>query len=86
MRPASNKWLRKWAVLHLLAEGSSIRAAERITGIHRDTICRLVVKFGEACREWLDKQMQGLSIRHLECDERWTWVGKKQARLTVDEK
>src|ERR1044072_2955614 len=28
----------------------------------------------------------GLSIRHLELDEQWTYVGKKQARLTVDEK
>jgi hypothetical protein len=73
-------------VLHLLVEGSSIRATERITGVHRDTICRLIVKFGEACREWLDKQMQGLQISHLELDEQWTYVGKKQARLTVDEK
>ena len=77
---------RQLAVLHLLAEGSSIRAAERVSGIHRDTICRLVVRFGEACLEWLDKQMQGLSVRHLELDEQWTYCGKKQARLTVDEK
>ena len=25
-------------------------------------------------------------MRHVECDEIWTFVGKKQARLTVDEK
>ena len=73
-------------VLHLLVNGSSIRAAERVTGIHRDTICRLVVRFGEACREWMDNQMQNLTIRHLELDEQWTYCGKKQARLTVDEK
>ena len=35
-------------VLHLLVEGSSIRACERVTGVHRDTICRLIVKFGSA--------------------------------------
>jgi IS1 family transposase len=73
-------------VLHLLVEGSSIRACERVTGVHRDTICRLIVKFGNACREWIDAQMQGLTIRHLELDEQWTYCGKKQARLTVDEK
>src|SRR3954454_19127730 len=77
---------KQFAVLHQLVEGSSIRATERITGVHRDTICRLIVKFGEACREFLDTQMQGLTIRHLELDEQWTYVGKKQARLTVDEK
>jgi hypothetical protein len=36
------------------------------------------VKFGNACREWLDKQMQGLTIRHLELDRQWTYCGKKQ--------
>jgi hypothetical protein len=35
-------------VLRLLTEGSSVRAAERVTGIHRDTICRLIVLFGTA--------------------------------------
>src|SRR5437868_12605903 len=73
-------------VLHLLVEGSSIRACERVTGVHRDTICRLIVKFGERCRAWLDEQMQGLSIQHLELDEQWTYCKRKQARLTVDEK
>lgn len=28
-------------VLSLLVEGSSIRSTERVTGVHRDTICRL---------------------------------------------
>ena len=76
---------RQLAVLHLLVEGSSIRAAERLTRIHRDTICRLIVRFGEACRTWLDGQMQGLAVEHLEIDEMWTFVGKKQSRLTVEE-
>jgi hypothetical protein len=34
----------------------------------------------------MDEQMQGLTIRHLELDEQWTYCGKKQALLTVDEK
>ena len=32
------------AVIGALAEGSSIRAIERMTGIHRDTIMRLGVR------------------------------------------
>ena len=35
------------AVIGALAEGSSIRAIERITGIDRDTIMRLGVRVGE---------------------------------------
>lgn len=35
------------AVIGALAEGSSIRSIERITGVHRDTIMRLGVKQGQ---------------------------------------
>ena len=77
---------KQFQVLHLLTEGSSIRRCERVTGVHRDTICRLVVRFGNACREFMDERMQGLTLGHLQLDEQWTFVGKKQARLTVDEK
>lgn len=33
---------KKGMAIALLAEGTSIRAVERITGIHRDTIMRLL--------------------------------------------
>lgn len=33
--------------LRLLTEGMWIRATERITGLHRDTICKLIVFFGD---------------------------------------
>ncbi len=73
-------------VLRLMVEGSSVRAAERVTGCHRDTICKLVVLFGNACQDFLDRRMRGLTLTHLQFDEQWTYVYKKQARLTVDEK
>ena len=72
--------------LRLLLEGSSIRSTERVTGIHRDTLCRLIVLFGTACRDFLDERMRGLKLTHLQFDEQWTFVGKKQARLTTEEK
>ena len=49
-------------ILQLLLEGSSIRSAERITGTNRDTICRLIVRFGDACRRFLDQRMRGLTL------------------------
>jgi transposase-like protein/IS1 family transposase len=72
--------------LQLLTQGMSIRATERTTGIHRDTICKLIVHFGSACRDLLDRLMVNLQPAHLQFDEQWTYVGKKQSRLTVDEK
>lgn len=72
--------------LRMLTEGMSIRATERTTGLHRDTICRLMVYFGKACRRFLDRRMRGLTLTHLQFDEQWTYVFKKNSRLTVEER
>jgi IS1 family transposase len=65
------------AIIAALAEGSSIRSIERITGVHRDTIMRLGVKVGQGCTALMDEKMRGLSCRRLEMDEIWGFVGKK---------
>ena len=77
---------KRLAVIHQLVEGSSIRSTERLTGVHRDTICRLLVKTGNQCRELLDEQMRGLKLDHVQVDEIWTFCQKKQARLTMQER
>ena len=71
--------------IHALAEGTSIRSVERMTGIHRDTIMRLGVKVGESCASLLDEKMRNLELTHIEIDEIWGFVGKKQnKRWTSD--
>jgi hypothetical protein len=40
---------KRIAIIGQLAEGSSIRSVERITGVHRDTIMRLGVRVGQGC-------------------------------------
>jgi IS1 family transposase len=77
---------KQCAVLRLLVEGNSIRGIERISGVHRDTIMRLSVQFGDACRQFLDEEMRELRLRHIQCDEIHTYVGKRQKNLTVEEK
>ena len=73
-------------VLNLLTQGNSIRATKRVTGVDRNTICDLLVFFGDACQRFLDQRMRGLTLSHLQFDEQWTFVGKKQARLTTTER
>ncbi len=77
---------KQLAVVKNLVNGQSIRATERITGVNRDTICRLLVRIGDGCRDLLDAEMRNLSLRHLQCDEIWTFVGKKQGKLDADTK
>jgi hypothetical protein len=75
---------KKIAVIGALAEGSSIRSIERITGVHRDTIMRLGVKVGEGCTAMMDAKMRNLSCKRLEMDEIWGFVGEAlSARRTA---
>lgn len=72
---------KRITVIAALAEGSSIRAMERMTGIYRDTIMRLGVRVGEGCTNLLDTKMRNLSCNRLEIDEVWGFIGKKESRL-----
>src|SRR5207248_6289475 len=62
-------------------EGNSLRSIRRLTGVHRDTVARLMVRVGGRLRGVMDRRFRGLELRHLQCDEIWTFVRKKQARL-----
>jgi transposase-like protein len=76
---------KKAMILSLLVEGNSIRSVERITGVHRDTILRLLQKIGFRCQEIFDRYMRNLNCKEIECDEIWTYVAKKQKKLRPQE-
>ncbi len=73
------------AVTAALAEGSSIRSIERMTGIHRDTIMRLGVRIGQGCGRLLDEKMRNLDCNRIELDEIWGFIGKKVRNLREDD-
>jgi IS1 family transposase len=72
-------------VIGALAEGSSIRSIERMTGIHRDTIMRLGVRVGKGCEMLMDSKMQDLECRYLQFDELWGFIGKKERHCRIDD-
>jgi IS1 family transposase len=76
---------KKTAILSLLVEGNSVRSIERITGVHRDTILRLMESMGYKCQQILNRYMLNLNCKEIECDEIWTYVAKKQRKLTPEE-
>lgn len=68
-------------VLQHLVEGNTLRSTSRLTGTHRTTIQRLLLAFGERCLAFMDRELRGLRLTHLETDEMWTFAQKKQGRL-----
>jgi len=71
------------AVVSALAEGSSIRSIERITGVNQNTIMSLGVRVGKACEKIMDEKMRNLSCSKIQMDEIWGFVGKKQRNLKL---
>lgn len=64
-------------VIKLLVEGNGIRGVERITGIHRDTVTRILLKTGSHLSEISDVFLADLKAHEIELDELWTFVKKK---------
>lgn len=74
---------KKLTILSAMLEGNSIRSTERMTGVHRDTIMRLMTRTGEQCGQFLDSRVRGVRSERVQADEIWTYVFKKQARLVA---
>ena len=72
-------------IIAALCEGVSIRATERLTGVHRDTIMRLGARVGAGAAIVHDRLMRGLNVARIELDETWSFVGKKQRKLTPED-
>ena len=70
------------AVLSALVEGCSVRSVSRLTGAHVGTILKLLVRVGEGCEALSDAMMRELPLTHVECDEIWGYVQKKQRWVT----
>ncbi|MCB9952841.1 MAG: hypothetical protein H6824_17855 [Planctomycetaceae bacterium] len=74
------------SVLRCLVEGNSIRSTERITGVSRNAVMNVLLKVGNACGDYLDARLKNLPLEHVQMDEIWTFVGKKENKLTNREK
>jgi IS1 family transposase len=72
-------------VMHSLVEGVSVRSTERMTGVHRDTILKHLVRIGNGCANLLNETMVDLTCRRLELDELWAFIQKKNRHMTDDD-
>ena len=77
---------KKVSVIRALVEGCSVRTTERLVNVNFETVLRLLVKAGEACERLLYRTMFDLEVDDLQVDEVWTFCGKKQGKLTKEEK
>jgi len=77
---------KKLAVISALTEGCSIRSIVRMTGVHKKTIMKLLVEIGIKCEQMMNEKMHGIRCEAVECDEIWTFVGKKEGTMKSAER
>lgn len=71
-------------ILHLLCEGSSMRAITRIVGCSINTVTKLLEDSGIACREYQDKTLRNLPCKRVQMDEIWAFCFSKQKNVSPE--
>ncbi len=61
----------------MLLEGMSIRSVERLTGVEKKTILKLIVLAGEKSERLLNDKLKGLTVQDVQADELWGFCKMK---------
>lgn len=69
-------------VIDHLDEGCGVKSTARLTHVSKDTVRRLIRVTGKVSKKVHDERVQGLRVRALQFDEKWSFIKKKQAHLT----
>lgn len=77
---------RRAQVVRCLVEGNSIRSTVRMTGVAKNTVVKLLSDLGCACAAFHNQHVRGLTVRRLQCDEIWSFVGAKKKNATPEQK
>ncbi len=68
-------------ILHLLCEGTSIRAVTRLTGASKKAVSKLLVDAGQAAAWYQDRVFVNLTCKRIQVDEIWAFVHCKQKNV-----
>ncbi len=72
--------------LQMMAEGISLRAMTRLTGISRTTLIKLLEDAGQAFSEYMDRTLVNLNCRRIQVDEVWAFCYAKQKNVPTAKK
>jgi len=68
-------------ILHLLCEGTSIRAVTRLTGASKNTVVKLLNDAGAALGAYQDRVLRNLNCKRVQVDEIWSFCYAKQKKV-----
>ena len=68
-------------ILHMLCEGSAIRAICRMTGVSKNTVAKLLADVGKVCMAYHDEHVRDLKCKRVQVDEAWSFIYAKQKNV-----
>lgn len=68
-------------ILHMLCEGSAMRAISRVTGVSINTVTKLLVDAAAACADAHDRLVRNVKATRVQCDEIWAFCYSKQKHV-----
>ena len=72
-------------IVNCLIEGNSLRAIARLCEVERNTVGRVLLRVGDRWAWIMNERMRRVPSRLVQVDEIWTFVAKKQARVTASD-
>jgi IS1 family transposase/transposase-like protein len=76
---------RAVSIIEHLDSGCGHNATARLVHVSKDAVRRLTRLDGRISRQLHDRLVGALRLRAVQFDEKWSYVGKKQAHLTVED-
>jgi len=76
-------YAKRAQVLQMMAEGLSLRAITRLTGISRTTLIKLLEDAGQAFSEYQDRVLVNLPCKRIQVDEAWAFCYAKQKNVAT---
>jgi len=68
-------------ILHMLCEGSSIRAITRMTGVSKNTVSKLLIDAGKACAAYHDANVRNVKAARVQVAEIWSFTYANQKNV-----
>src|SRR5579864_5812496 len=75
---------RRAALLGMLVEGNSLRAASRLADVSINTVTKVLVDLGAACAEYQNRILRNLTCKRIQCDEIWAFCYAKAKNVPAD--
>lgn len=72
-------------ILRCLLEGNSVRSTAGLCDVEPNTVLNILVLAGERCERLLGKKLVNVTVKEVQADEIWSFIGKKEKQVRPED-